>query len=157
MKTFSRIINTPLAALLIAASLQVHGQDATPPIITHAWVKTTVPGGSVSAAYLSIKSARPLKLVKVESPVAGLVEIHSMTMKDHVMEMKAVDTVEIPANKLVELKPGGLHVMLMKVGKPINKGDKVPLVLTFEGADKKAVVVKLVANAQEKDAPHQKH
>ena len=156
MKFFARITSTALAFFL-AASLQVHGQDTPPPTITHAWVKTTVPGGSVSAAYLSIKSVRPLKLVKAESPVAGLVEIHSMNMKDHVMEMKAVDTVEIPANKLVELKPGGLQVMLMKVGKPINQGDKVPLVLTFEGADKKAVVVKFVATAQEKGAPHQKH
>jgi copper(I)-binding protein len=90
--------------------------------------------------------------VKAETSVAGIVEIHNMSMKDSVMEMKAVDAVDIPANKSVELKPGGLHVMLMKVAQPINTGDKVPLILTFEGADKKPVIVKLDATAQERAA-----
>lgn len=151
MKSFCRTAHILAAVLLATASLQARSQSAAP-VITHAWVKTTVPGGSVSAAYLSIKSAKPLKLVKAETPVAGIVEIHNMSMKDGVMEMKAVDTVDIPANKTVDLKPGGLHVMLMKVAKPIRPGDKVPLVLTFEATDNKPVVVKLDVTAQEKAA-----
>jgi copper(I)-binding protein len=47
--------------------------------------------------------------------------------------------------------------MLMKVAKPIAKGDKVPLTLTFEGADKKTVVVKVEAIAQEKDTGRHQH
>ncbi len=148
MKSWARIT---FAAFLAAASLQARSQEAGP-TITDAWVKTTVPGGHVSAAYMSIKSTKPLKLVKAETPVAGIVEIHNMNIKDGVMEMKAVDEVDIPANKVVELKPGGLHVMLMKVAKAINTGDKVPLVLTFESANKKTIVVKLDATAREKAA-----
>ena len=160
MKSFRRIahvvVATFFAAFLSVISLQATGQNATP-IITNAWVKTTVPGSHVSAAYMSIKSAKPLKLVKAESTVAGLAEIHNMSMKDGVMEMKAMDVVDIPANKLVEFKPGGLHVMLMNVAKPINPGDKVPLVLIFEGADKKPIIVKLDATAQDKAATAHKH
>ena len=148
MKSFGRFTQFAIA-ISFAASLQAHSQESQP-TITGAWVKTTVPGGRVSAAYMSIKSAKPLKLMKAETPAAGIVEIHNMSMKDGVMEMKAVDSVDIPANKAVDLKPGGLHVMLMKVAQPITTGDKVPLVLTFEGADKKPVVVKLDATAQEK-------
>ncbi len=141
------------------------------PVVTHAqsstaepslrvfdvWAKTTVPGGSVSAAYMHIKSAKPLRLLKAESPAAGTVEIHDMKMKDGVMEMKAVDAIEIPANKMVELKPGGFHVMLFKVVKPINKGDTVPLKLTFESADKKTFTVDVTAKGQEKDTGGHKH
>lgn len=121
------------------------------------WAKTTVPGGSVSAAYMHIKAGKPLRLIKAESPLTPLVEIHSMSMKDGVMEMKAVDAVDITPNKVVDLKPGGLHIMLMKVNKPINKDDAVPLKLTFETADKKTFSVNVVAKGQEKDSGGHKH
>jgi copper(I)-binding protein len=118
--------------------------------ITDAWLKTTVPGGSVSAAYMQISSAKPLKLIKAESPLTPNVEIHNMSMKEGVMEMRAVDAVDVPANKTVSLKPGGFHIMLIKVKQPINKGDSVPLKLTFETPDKKFFSVDVAAKGQEK-------
>ena len=121
------------------------------------WAKTTVPGGSVSAAYMHIKSGKPLRLVKAESTLTPNVEIHSMAMKEGVMEMRAVDAVEIPPNKLVDLKPGGFHIMLIKVNKPINKGDSVPLKLTFANADKTTFSVDVVAKGLEKDSGGHKH
>ena len=127
-------------------------QGIATPTVSGAWVKTTVPGGNVSAAYMQIKSATPLKLVKAETTFAGIVEIHDMKMNDGVMQMKALDSLDVPAGTMVELKPGGTHVMLMDVKKPIVKGDKVRLVLTFEGAAKKQVVVKLDAIARENHA-----
>jgi periplasmic copper chaperone A len=144
-------------AILIAFPAAAQKPSASLPVITDAWVRITVPGATVSGAYMHIKSAEPVKLVKAETPAAGLVELHNMSMKDGVMEMKAMDAVEVPANKVVDLKPGGMHVMLMMVKKPINKGDKVSLTLTFEGADKKPLVVKVDAIAQEKDSGQHKH
>lgn len=150
-----------LALMTIIFSCQLYAQrseKATPgPKVFDVWVKTTVPGGTVSAAYMHIKSATPLKLVKAETPIADIAEIHDMKMNAGVMEMKAMDALDIPADKLIDLQPGGLHVMLMKLKKPINKGDKVPLTLTFEGADKKSVIVKLDAIAQEKNSGGHKH
>ena len=143
-----------IAGLAIStASLALHAeQNPANPSVSNVWVKTTIPGSTVSAAYMQIKSAVPMKLIKAESAVAGIVEIHDMKMKDGVMEMKALDALDVPVGKNIELKPGGTHVMLMNVKKPINKGDKVPLALTFAGADKKPVVVKLDAIAQESGA-----
>ena len=122
------------------------------PVVSESWIKTTIPGSAVSAAYMQINSPTPLKLIKAESPVAAMVEIHDMKMNAGVMEMKALDAIDVPANKAVTLKPGGMHVMLMNVKKPINKGDKIPMTLTFEGANKKAVLVKLELVARESAA-----
>jgi copper(I)-binding protein len=122
---------------------------ASAPVVKDAWVKTTVPGAQVSAAYMSIESPTAAKLTKVETPRAGIVELHDMKMKDGVMEMKAEPSFAVPAKGALELKPGGKHVMLFKVAEPIKAGDKVPLTLTFEGADKKPVVVKVDAVARE--------
>ena len=123
------------------------GTVKSPVTVSEIWVRPTVPGGDVSAAYMKIKSSVLVKLIKVDSPAAGNIEIHNMNMKDGVMEMKAVDAIEVPANKMVALKPGGYHVMLMMLSKPINKGDNVPLKLTFEGADKKAFTIGVNAKA----------
>jgi periplasmic copper chaperone A len=149
----------PLAVTVGTASAQKPAAKLDEPSLKvfDVWAKTTVPGGSVSAAYMHIKSAKPLKLVKVASPAANIVEIHDMKMKDGVMEMKAIDALDIPAGKLVDLKPGGLHIMLIKVVKPINKGDKVPLTLTFETPDKKTFTREVMAAGQEKDGHAHRH
>lgn len=128
---------------------------ANPPAVKDAWVKPTIPGAQVSAAYMQIDSPVAMKLVKVESARAGITEMHDMRMKDGVMEMKAEPYFNIPAKGNLQLKPGGKHVMMFKVQEPIKAGDTVPLTLTFEGADKKPVVVKVDAVAREGGA--QKH
>ena len=148
------------AAIISQAAFAQIANSATPPSpvsITHAWAKTTVPGGQVSAAYMDIKSTTPVKLVKVETAIAGNVEIHNMTMKSGVMEMKAVDAIDVPANKTVSLKPGGYHVMLMMLAASITKGDTVPLKLTFEGESTKTFTVDVNAKAQEGKVDEHKH
>ena len=143
------------AIAFAAASSLLYAQQKPTPSISNVWVRTTVPGSTVSAAYMQIKSAVPLKLVKAESAAAGIVEIHDMKMNDGVMEMKALDLLEVPVGKTIELKPGGVHVMLMRLKKPIHRGDKIPLTLTFEGTRDGPVVVRLDATARESESiPH---
>jgi copper(I)-binding protein len=48
--------------------------------------------------------------------------------------MQEVAQIDVPAGGSVELKPGGYHVMLMKLAAPIAAGDSVPVTLTFERA-----------------------
>lgn len=158
MNSFATVAFAACASLLFAAST-AHAQKKGPdsPAITDVWVKASIPGSTTSAAYLKIKSSTPLKLVRAETPVAGLVELHNMTMKGGVMEMKAMDAVDLPANQTVELKPGGMHVMLMMVKQPIKSGDKVPLTLTFEGADKKPLVMKVEAIARQPGSDSHAH
>ena len=163
MRTTTRYAVLFAAAALAAAAIisqTAFAQTVTiaptssPVTVTNAWVKTTVPGGKVSAAYMDIKSTAPVKLLKAETSIAGNVEIHNMSMHDGVMEMKAVDAIDVPANKTVSLKPGSYHVMLMMLAASISKGDSVPIKLTFEGADKKPFSVDLKAKAQENGLAH---
>ena len=145
------------AAIISQAAFAQIAAPPSPVTVTNAWAKTTVPGGKVSAAYMDIKSTAPVKLLKAETSIAGNVEIHNMTMKDGVMEMKAVEAIDVPANKTLSLKPGGYHVMLMMLAASINKGDSVPIKLTFEGADKKPFTVDVKANAKESNSADHKH
>ena len=82
-------------------------------IVKDAWVRATVPQQQATGAFLQIGSATDARLVQASSSVAGIVEIHQMSMQGDVMKMQAVAAIELPAGKTVALQPGGYHIMLM--------------------------------------------
>ena len=104
------------------------------------WARATVAQQKASGAFMQLQSAKGGKLLSASSPVAGVVEIHEMTMDGNVMKMRAVPSLDLPAGKPVELKPGGFHVMLMDLKKPLNAGDTVPITLVVESAGQRETV-----------------
>lgn len=123
-----RIAATLMIAGLAGIALPAHAQVA----VTDAWVRGTVAGQMATGAFMQLKSPADTALVAVASPVAKVVEIHEMKHDGGMMRMSAVDRVALPAGKVVEMKAGGYHVMLMDLVKPLKEGDTVPLQLTFE-------------------------
>jgi len=101
---------------------------------TDAWVRGMVPAQKTTGAFVTLHSTEDTKLVSVATPVAKSAEIHESNMADGTMRMRAVDFVALPAGKRIELKPGGYHVMLIGIEKPLGAGDSVPLTLTLEDA-----------------------
>ena len=123
-----------LAAITIFSSMAL-AQTTSPNIdVKDAWVRSTVPGQKGTGAFMKITAKDGTRLVGVSSPVAGVGEVHHMKMEGDVMKMRAVPSVELPAGKAVELKPGGYHVMLMDLKQPLTKDTKVPLTLVFKDA-----------------------
>ena len=99
---------------------------------TDAWVRGTVPAQKITGAFLTLESSEDAKVVGVSSSVAKTAEIHESGMDHGTMRMKAVDFVALPAGKRIELKPGGYHVMLVDLIRPLAVGDMVPLTFTVE-------------------------
>jgi copper(I)-binding protein len=122
--------------LLAAAALTLlptaHAQPAVD--IQGAWVRASVPGQSGTGAFMKITSRTGARLVGAASPVAGVAEVHEMRMDGDVMRMRAIAGLDLPAGTAVELKPGGMHVMLMDLKSALAKGSTVPLTLTFADA-----------------------
>lgn len=109
--------------------------------VDDAWVKAAGEGQMATAAYMQLRASQALRLTGVESPVASVVEIHQMSMgPNDTMIMRAVPVLEMTTGQQVELKPGGLHIMLMDLSKtPLKPGDTVPLTLVMQTADGKTV------------------
>jgi copper(I)-binding protein len=127
----------PSLRIAVVASLAVAGLAAAAAAsaqvtVTDAWVRGTVTGQMATGAFMQLKSPADTALVAAASPVAKIVEVHEMKMEGGMMKMNAVDRLALPAGKTVDLKPGGYHVMLMDLVKPLKDGDTVPLQLTFE-------------------------
>lgn len=125
--------------LLLALTLSCHYVQAadvakTQDIvtITQPWVRATNPGQSVGAAYMTLSSAQDVTLTKVESDLTDSVEIHSMSMQNGVMKMRMLDTLPLAAGKPYKLAPGGFHLMLFDLKKPLNVGEQVNFVLNFK-------------------------
>jgi copper(I)-binding protein len=102
--------------------------------VKDAWVRTAVPGQSGTGAFMTLTAKDGAKLVGASSPVAGVTEVHEMKMDGDVMRMRAVPSLDLPAGKAVQLKPGGFHVMLMELKQPLPPGGTVPLTLTLRDA-----------------------
>lgn len=109
------------------------------------WVRATVAQQKATGAFMQITSAQDARLVEARSPIAGVVEVHEMTMEKDVMKMRAVKSLDLPAGKSVELKPGGFHVMLMDLKQQMKEGDTVAVFLVVEGKDKKRTTVEVKA------------
>lgn len=138
MTTPSRLV----AALALAlASFAASAQTA----VKDPWVRGTVPQQKATGAFMQLTSAQGGKLVSASSPVAGVVEIHEMTMEGNVMKMRAIPGLELPAGKAVELKPGGFHVMLMDLKQPLKAGETVPVTLVVDGRDGKRETIEVKA------------
>ena len=103
--------------------------------VTQAWVGPTLPKLKAAGVYMKLTSTRDVLLVSAASPAAGIVEIHEMTTGGGVVAMRSIDENAIPAGTTVELKPGGYPVKLFELVRPLAKGDKVPVTLTFRGKD----------------------
>lgn len=126
--------------------------------IAQPWVRATPKGASVGGGYLKItnKGTMPDRLIGGSSPVARKVEIHSMTMEGGIMKMRPLDAgLEIKPGATVELKPGGLHVMMTGLTQPFRKGERVTVTLVFEKAGK--IEVEFTVEGMGGPAPKSEH
>lgn len=130
--TFSSVTVLVLATLL--AGPAALAQTAAAVTAEGAWARASVQGQKATGAFMRLTAKDGARLVRAESPAAGVTEVHEMKMDGDVMRMRPVGTLDLPAGKPVELKPGGYHVMLMDLKAPLAKGSTVPITLVFQSA-----------------------
>lgn len=156
MSNIANVMTSParrwaFIACLLAAPAWAQGVDAVS--VSGAWVRGTVAGQSATGAFMELKSGANAVLLGASSPVAGVVELHEMSMDNGVMKMRALPQLELPAGKTVSLKPGSYHIMLMDLKRPLKKGEIVPLTLKVAGKDKKQSVIEVKAEVRDLTAP----
>lgn len=139
-------LKTVVTAALAVLSFSVAAQGTV--TVSEPWVRATVAQQKATGAFMQITAPKAMRLVEVRSAVAGVAEIHEMSMSDNMMRMRQVKELALPAGKAVELKPGGYHVMLLNLKGQVKAGDKVPLSLVLEGEDKKREIIEVMAIAR---------
>jgi copper(I)-binding protein len=104
--------------------------------VENPWARASAPGAKVAAGYMTIRNqaAAPDRLVAVSSTVAARVETHVHIREGDVVRMREVKGYDVPAKGMLELKPGGAHLMFVNIARPLKEGDKVAATLKFEKA-----------------------
>ena len=147
MKSIAKIASVLLLATLSTFALAQNVE------VKDAWARSSVQGQKATGAFMKLIAKEDVRLVAAFSPAAGVVEVHEMSMDNGVMKMRALPKLDLPAGKAVALKPGGYHIMLMDLKKPMLKGETIPLTLKIEGKDKKVSSIEVKAEVRELTAP----
>jgi copper(I)-binding protein len=98
------------------------------------YARAVPPGQPNSAVFMVMTNEgdTPRALVAAESDAATTVELHTHRLEDGMMKMRRIERIELPAGERVELKPGGLHVMLIGLAEQLKPGMEVQLTLVFD-------------------------
>lgn len=121
---------------------RVGGESAE---VSDAWARSSPPGVADGVVYLTIESAEDDQLAGalVPADVAASVEFHETVAGDDgaSVTMQQVTAVDLPAGEAVAFEPGGLHVMLVDLARPLESGSSFELTLVFASSEPKTVTV----------------
>ncbi len=150
MKKFLALLSAFVAASAFAGDDVKHGNLT----IGHPWARATPGAVKNSAAFMTLSAKDTAdKLIGVSGDVAREIQIHTMITEAGVMKMREIKSLDVPANGKTELKPGGLHIMLIGLKDGLKDGTKFPLTLKFE----KAGEVKVTVTAEKAGGDHSGH
>lgn len=150
-----KLIKTIIAASLFstfssAAVAEFHIHDA--------YARATPPSAPNSAAFMVLENHgdETRSVVSAESDVAKRVELHNHAMVDGMMKMRQIAKIDVGPNSQVVLKPGGLHVMLFDLNKPLKEGETISVSLKLRNGEvvTSDIPVKKVMSGMKKDHHH---
>ena len=113
-------------------------------VVQDAFVRATPM--KVSAGYGVIKNltTQEDRLIKATADWAGRIELHTIEKNTQgVLQMTQVPFITVPASGATHLAPGGYHLMLYELKKPLEVGQVVTITLHFKQSGSQAVDFKV--------------
>jgi copper(I)-binding protein len=151
-------IHTLLGLLALGAGLTACAAPAASPAqpetsagaglaVEGAWARQSPMEATNGAVYMTLRNsgAAEDRLLGAASDVAATVELHETTSSGGMMSMSPVAAIPVPAGGSVDLAPGGYHVMLIDLVRPLEAGQTIPVTLTFEQAGTMTVMAEVRA------------
>lgn len=103
---------------------------------TKPWVRLLPPTVMNTAGYVTINNSSDQadKLLAVWSPTINSMSVHQTKQVDGLLKMLEAENATIPAKGQLVMQPGGYHIMLMGLGKPLVENDTILICFEFERA-----------------------
>ena len=133
--------DTTTAATPAAAADTADSAASTTVTFDDGWAKAT--GTEMTGVFGTITNPgdADLHLIGDDSDLGGSAELHETVPGGSGMMMQErEDGFVIPAGGELVLAPGGNHIMLMELGRPITTGQQITLTLEFDGAEQDVTV-----------------
>ena len=119
------------------------------------WTRAAGANGT-GAGFMTLRNTgtAPDRLLSAATPAARTVELHTHIRDGDVMRMRPVADIPVPPGQTIRLQPGGLHVMLIGLTRPLERGQQVPLTLRFERGGEVTVMLDVQAAGARGPMPH---
>lgn len=110
-------------------------QTSQPPVeIVNAWIREAPPNATAMAGYMQVinHTDTDKQLVSGNSKDFKIIEFHRSVEKNGVYRMIRHKQLIVPANGMLELKPGDFHLMLITPYKQLKDGDSTTIQLILD-------------------------
>ena len=146
-------------SLLLALSVPAWAADTAIIHVKEPWARESPPTVTNGAAYMTLVNTGKAadRLIGASGEVSATVELHTHLMEGGVMKMRPIKAIEVNPGEPAVLRPGGLHIMLIGLKKPLVAGQTFPLRLRFEQAGEIPVNVTVRKMEPTGDAGHSHH
>ncbi|MDA0788689.1 MAG: copper chaperone PCu(A)C [Proteobacteria bacterium] len=120
-----------LLALLWSLTWAAAAESAA---LERAWARATPPGVTTAAIYgvLTNRGDRDVVVVSMASSVAKTTMLHATRIEDGMMRMAHEERVSIAPGQQIVMQPGGRHLMLMGLVRPLIEGEEVEVIFNLE-------------------------
>ncbi len=135
------------ALLLIVSNIIVPAYaDESSLIVEDAWIAQAPPVSKVMVAYMNLKNpgTERIEIVGAQSEIFSNIEFHETIHENGIASMVYHETLSIPANSNVQLKSGGLHLMLFNPKRPLKAGDQVTIKFNTGDGQTKTIPVNVL-------------
>lgn len=128
-----RALTLALAAMALLPTACAAERDCLPRV-RDGWVRLSPASMPMLAGFGRIDNACPVSatIVDVDSEMFGSVELHESRLVDGISRMRVVPKLRIAPQGEAGMKPGGLHLMLMRPASSLDIGDSVELQFKLE-------------------------
>ncbi|MEM7522200.1 MAG: copper chaperone PCu(A)C [Pseudomonadota bacterium] len=128
-----KLATSTIIAALVAPTLAF----ASDLEVVDAWSPVAPPAAKIHAVYLTLSNEgdAPRSLVGVSSELHKMAHLHESREKDGVATMAMLAQIDIPPGESLEMKAGGMHVMLMGASAGLAAGETIPLTLSFANGE----------------------
>ena len=134
-------MRTGAISFVLAGALVLGAACAAPPeravvgpVVRDAWIRPAGAGEN-GAVYLTLENADTvdLQLVGITTPAATTATLHESVTTGGTTTMTPRPDVLVVRGATVSMRPGGLHVMLTGLTRPLATGDSIAISLNFAG------------------------
>lgn len=135
MNILTKLVTLALINLLLTScSSNNDSKDSTAISIKDSFVREVPSVAMATAAFMTLSnsSAKDIYLVKATSATAKTLELHTHNKEHGMLKMRQVKDIKIPAKGSIQLKPGGLHIMLIEPTQDLTKTKIVSIKLMFK-------------------------
>lgn len=132
------MITKPFVCVLLAMAAFEAAAAPACVVVEDGWLRLPPGGSPMAAGYARIRNscAADVVIVAAGSKAFADVSLHETRMEQGVSRMREIERLPIAAGATVELKPGGMHLMLMRPEVPLGEGAQLPLRLSLEDGRK---------------------